>query len=111
MAEEQRQQEMSEYEQTRERIEAEREEKEQLAYRLSREADRQMQRAVEGMFALPAAIALRFAASALYTVGFLARGFEVFQRSAEMAREARERRPNGGWRQGGEPSRVAQPPH
>jgi hypothetical protein len=101
MADEQ-QHEMSEYEQARERIRAEREDKEQLAHRLASEADQHWQKAIVGLFALPTAIALRLAATTLYAVGFLSRGFEVFQRSME----ARERRPNGGWRQG-----AAQQPH
>jgi hypothetical protein len=64
---------------------------ESLAATLSREATRQWQRAIEGVLAVPAAIALSTAARTLYIAAFIERGFEIFQRSAEsIRRETRE---------------------
>lgn len=63
-------------------------EKEELARKLSTEAMRQWQKTFEGALAFPAALALGFAASAMYAVTFVTRGFEVFQTQArEMGQE------------------------
>jgi hypothetical protein len=63
-------------------LEHQRRQVEQLAHTLAEQATEQWRKAIEGLVALPAAIAVGSAASALYAVGFVARGFEVFQRTA-----------------------------
>ena len=55
---------------------------EELARMLSQQSIEQWQRAVEGIVALPAALVTSVAASTLFTVGFVTRGFEVFQDAA-----------------------------
>jgi len=86
---------------------------EQMARDLSREAMGQWQKAVNGVLALPAAIALSTAANTLFIAAFIERGFEAFQASAEaMGREFQNRtqdymRANGEW--GGNQNRSAQP--
>jgi hypothetical protein len=66
---------------------------EAMAAQLSREATRQWQRAIEGVLAVPAALALATAARTLYVAAFIERGFEIFQRSTEAVRhEKREMR-------------------
>jgi hypothetical protein len=79
------------------RLAFERQEKEELARRLSREASSQWQKAIEGLVAWPAAVTLGVAASALYVAGFLARGFEVFsQASRDVRRNLDESRDDRG---------------
>ena len=83
---------------------------EAIARNLSREAMAQWQKAVNGVLALPTAIALSAAANTLFVAAFLERGFEVFQSSAEaMGREFQNRaqdhlRTNGDW--GGNQNRA-----
>ena len=85
---------------------------EAIARNLSREATAQWQKAVNGVLALPTAIALSAAANTLFVAAFIERGFEVFQSSAEaMGRELQTRaqdhlRANGDW--GGNQNRSAQ---
>lgn len=85
---------------------------EAIARSLSREATTQWQKAVNGVLALPAAIALTAASNTLFIAAFIERGFEAFQASAEaMGREFQLRaqdnaRVNGEW--GGNQSRSAQ---
>ncbi len=68
----------------------ERQRVEELARALSQQSVREWQRAVEGLVALPAAIVTSAAATTLYAVGFVARGFEMFTLMAqEQGREAR----------------------
>jgi len=63
-----------------------------IAHNLSREAMGQWQKAVTGVLALPAAIALSAAANTLFVAAFIERGFEAFQASAEaMGREFQNR--------------------
>jgi hypothetical protein len=66
-------------------LERQRQQVENLAQLLSRQATDQWRKAIEGLVALPAAIAVGYAAITLFAVGFVARGFEVFQRSATEA--------------------------
>jgi hypothetical protein len=86
---------------------------EMIARNLSREATSQWQKAINGVLALPAAVALSTAANTLFIAAFIERGFEAFQASAEaMGREFQDRaqdymRANGEW--GGNQSRSAQP--
>jgi hypothetical protein len=70
------------------RLSEERAQKEFLAQRLSREAVSQWQKAIEGIVALPTALTLGWASAALYVVGFLTRGFEVFTVAAEDMRRS-----------------------
>jgi hypothetical protein len=85
---------------------------ETIARNLSREAMSQWQKAVNGVLALPTAIALSAAANTLFVAAFIERGFEAFQASAEaMGREFQTRaqehmRSNGEW--GGNQNRSAQ---
>ena len=72
----------------RQTLERERKEAETLAQELSRQSIRQWQKTIEGLVAFPTAIAVSVAATTLYAVGFLARGFEVFQAQAEDARRS-----------------------
>jgi hypothetical protein len=51
----------------------------EIAQRISREAMQQWQKAVTGMIAFPAALALGWASMAMYAALFLERGFAVFQ--------------------------------
>jgi hypothetical protein len=79
---------------------------------IAREAMAQWQRAITGVMALPAALALGWASSAMYVALFLERGFEVFQLStrsflSEMGEEAE--RANGEKRIGEESRRPEQP--
>jgi len=71
-------------------LEEERRQVEHLAQQLWDQAARHQHKAIEGMIALPAAVALRWAAVTLQAVNFLARGLEVFQRSATEMRETTE---------------------
>jgi hypothetical protein len=71
-------------------LEEDRRETEHLAQQLWDQAARHQQKAIEGLIALPAAMALRVAAVTLQVVSFMARGLEVFQRSAMEARETAE---------------------
>lgn len=75
--------------QTQEAMAHERRQLEELAQLLSWQATEQWRKAVEGLVALPAAIAVGTAARTLYAVGFVTRGFEVFQRSAMELNRAR----------------------
>ena len=74
--------------------------REEIALRLTLEAMRNSQRAVVGLLALPASIALGVAAAVSYTAAFVERGFQTFETSlARIARDAeilgnhREERP------------------
>ncbi len=63
--------------------------REEIALRLTLEAIRQSQRAVVGLLALPASLALGVAATVSYTAAFVERGFQTFEISlSRMAREA-----------------------
>jgi len=65
---------------------------ETIARNLSREAMAQWQKAINGVLAMPAALALTAAANSLFIAAFIERGFEVFQSSAEaMGRELQTR--------------------
>jgi hypothetical protein len=99
--------------QIKQTLERERQQAENLAQELSRQSMYQWQKAIQGLVALPTAIAVGFAATALYAVGFLARGLEVFQIQAEEARrfmtEERQRmeeQPREGERRPGEGPRA-----
>ena len=72
-------------------LEQQRRQVDTLARLLQEQSIGQWQKAIEGLVALPAAIAVGGAAMALYTVGFVTRGFEVFERSAVAATEDLER--------------------
>lgn len=64
--------------------------REEVALRLTVEAMRQGQRAMVGVLALPASIALGVAAGVSYAAAFLERGFETFELSlARLARDTR----------------------
>jgi hypothetical protein len=86
---------------------------EMIARNLSREAMTQWQKAINGVLALPAAIALSAASNTLFIAAFIERGFDAFQSSAEaMGREFQNRAQdymcsNGDW--GGNQNRNAQP--
>jgi hypothetical protein len=87
--------------QMRQTLEHERKQAESLAQELSRQSIRQWQKTIEGLVAFPAAIAVSLAATTLYGVGFLARGFEVFGAQAEQARiSLTEERGEGRLREG-----------
>ena len=63
-----------------------------IARNLSREAMGQWQKAINGVLALPTAIALSAAANTLFVAAFIERGFEAFQASAEaMGRDLQNR--------------------
>src|SRR5262249_6839698 len=63
--------------------------REEIALRLTLEAMRQSQRAVVGLLALPASVALGVAASVSYAAAFLERGFQTFEMSlSRLARDA-----------------------
>jgi hypothetical protein len=66
-------------------IEQQRRQVENLAHLLQEQATDQWRKAIEGLVALPAALAVGSAATALYAVGFVTRGFEVFQRTTSDA--------------------------
>jgi hypothetical protein len=68
-------------------LEEERRQVEQLTQQLTDQAARHQHKAIEGLIALPAALALRWAAVTLQAVSFMARGLEVFQRSSMEMRE------------------------
>ena len=68
---------------------------EMIARNLSREAMTQWQKAINGVLALPAAVALSAAANTLFMAAFIERGFEAFQASAEaMGRDFQNRAQN-----------------
>jgi hypothetical protein len=80
----------------------ERQRVEDLARALSQQSVHEWQRAIQGLVALPAAMVTGAAATTLYAVGFVARGFEVFLlTAAEQGRDARRI-----W-QGGDAERLA----
>jgi hypothetical protein len=63
--------------------------REEIALRLTLEAMRQSQRAVVGLLALPASMALGVAATVSYAAAFLERGFQTFEMSiSRLARDA-----------------------
>jgi hypothetical protein len=78
-----------------ETIERQRHETEQLAGQLADQAMEQGRKAIEGMLALPTALAVGFASTTLYLAAFVARGFEIFQRTGEMATRDFERARRG----------------
>lgn len=64
--------------------------REEVALRLTVEAIRETQRALVGVLALPASLALGVAASISYASAFVERGVQMFESSlARMARDAR----------------------
>jgi hypothetical protein len=69
---------------------------EELARMLSQQSVEQWQRAVEGIVALPAAVVTSVAASTLFTVGFVTRGFEVFQEASREFERGSDERPRFG---------------
>ena len=89
-------------------LEDERRQAEQLAEQLSDQAMRHQRRAIEGLIALPAAVALRVAATTLKLVTFMARGFEVAQRAAMESRAPGEE--YAGERERMEAGRPQEPP-
>ncbi len=63
--------------------------REEIALRLTLEAMRQSQRAMVGLLALPASMALGVAATVSYAAAFLERGFQTFELSlSRLARDA-----------------------
>jgi len=64
----------------------ERRSSERLAGQLSRESLSQLQRAIEGILAIPTATALGLGSATLYAAAFLERGFELLQQSTEALR-------------------------
>ena len=62
--------------------------REEVALRLTLEAMRESQRALIGLFALPASLALGVAATVSYAAAFVERGFQTFERS--LSRIARD---------------------
>ena len=63
--------------------------REEVALRLTLEAMRESQRALIGLFALPASLALGVAATVSYAAAFVERGFQTFERSlSRVARDA-----------------------
>lgn len=64
----------------------ERRNSERLAGQLSRESIAQLQRAIEGILAIPTATALGLGSATLYAAAFLERGFELLQQSSEALR-------------------------
>lgn len=64
----------------------ERRKSERLASQLSRESLQQVQRAIEGILAIPTATALGIGSVTLYVAAFLERGFEVVQQGTEALR-------------------------
>jgi hypothetical protein len=89
-------------------LEDERRQAEQLAEQLSDQAMRQQRKAIEGLIALPAALALRVAAATLKAVTFMARGFEVAQRASMETRDAGDQ--YRGDRERAEAGRQQEPP-
>jgi hypothetical protein len=87
-------------------MEEQRRETEDLAEQLAEQSRLQWRKTIEGMLALPTAVATSFASSTLYLVSFVARGFEIFQRTAEETSRSldeqrdRERRERGEFRPG-----------
>jgi hypothetical protein len=69
-----------------------RQSREQMAQKLRDEAMKQALCAIEGIFAVPAVFALGAASWAMFTVSFLERGFEAFQRTSEQMDRARDER-------------------
>jgi hypothetical protein len=84
---------------------------EELARLLSQQSIQQWQRAVEGLVSLPAAIVTGAAATTLYAVGFVTRGFEVFQEAAldsrQQGRGELERREGNEQVRGGEQQQLS----
>jgi predicted nucleic acid-binding protein len=69
------------------RLEQQRIQVEQLAHVLQQQSMQQWQKAAEGIIALPAAIAVGLAATTLYAVGFVTRGFQALQQQAEQSNQ------------------------
>ena len=64
-------------------------EREEIALRLTLEAMRQSQRAMVGLLAVPASLALGVAATVSYAAAFVERGFQTFELSlSRIARDA-----------------------
>jgi hypothetical protein len=63
---------------------------EMVADRLSQEAITQGRRAVVGLLAVPASLALGLAATVTWATAFLERGFEIFELSMERVRQGGE---------------------
>jgi hypothetical protein len=89
-------------------LEDERRQAELLAEQLSDQATRLQRKAIEGLIALPAAVALRVAAATLKAVTFMARGFEVAQRASMETRDAGDE--YRGERERAEGGRQQEPP-
>jgi hypothetical protein len=66
--------------------------RESIAFELSREAMRHTQRALVGVFSIPASAALGLAAGVTWVSAFLERGFEVFERTFDSLAAQREGR-------------------
>lgn len=82
--EQQMQQQLEAFEHERRRVE-------ELAHSLSQQATHEWRKAIEGLVALPAALAVGTAATTLYFVSFVTRGFEAFQSQAlDASRRMRE---------------------
>jgi hypothetical protein len=63
--------------------------REEVALKLTLEAMRESQRALIGLFALPASLALGVAATVSYAAAFVERGFQIFERSlSRIAQDA-----------------------
>jgi hypothetical protein len=74
-----------------------RQSREQMAQKLRDEAMKQALCAIEGIFAVPAVFALGAASWAMFTVSFLERGFEAFQRTQDQMDRARGDRQELDW--------------
>jgi hypothetical protein len=78
------------WQQGREVVERDAAGREEVALRLTLEAIRESQRAIIGVLALPASMALSVAAGISYATAFLERGVQMFEMSlARVARDAR----------------------
>lgn len=65
--------------------------REEIALRLMLEAMRSSQRAVAGLLALPASVALGVAATVSYAAAFVERGFQTFELSlSRLARDTQQ---------------------
>jgi hypothetical protein len=69
-----------------------RQSREMMARKLRDEAMKQGLAAIEGIFAVPAVVALGAASWAMFAVSFLERGFEAFQRTQDQMERGRDDR-------------------
>jgi hypothetical protein len=92
------------------KMQQDRQDRELMARKLRQEATKQGLAALEGIFALPAVVALSAASWAMYAVSFLERGFEAFQRTTEeMDRTDQDRDRRLDWEGGERPERGEGP--